>query len=153
MIEPKISPNLPRWIKDHLSRYLNTDGEDGYLWDASIGGGTGMIATLLLTTVGRKSGNTLTIPLIFGRTDNAYVVIASKGGANSHPAWYLNLMEQPHSSVQVKADAMAVQARMTDGAEREQLWKMMTDIYAPYDEYQAKTDRQIPVVVLEPIDY
>ena len=88
MIEPRISPDLPQWIKDHLTRYLNSNGEDGYLWDASFGGGTGMIATLLLTTVGRKSGNTLTIPLIFGKSANAYVVIASKGGAANHPAGF-----------------------------------------------------------------
>lgn len=151
MIEPRISPNLPDWIKDHLTRYLNSNGEDGYLWDATIGGGSGMIATLLLTTVGRKSGNILTIPLIFGEADGAYVVIASKGGAERHPAWYLNLTNDPNVTVQVKADRMDVRARVAEGEERERLWSMMRGIYAPYDDYQAKTSRQIPVVVLEPV--
>ncbi len=149
MPEPRISPTLPGWIRKHLTRYLETDGEDGYLWDSTVGGGKGMIATLLLSTTGRKSGETLTIPLIFGENDDAYVVIASKGGAPRHPAWYHNLMADPNVSVQVKADRFEARARIAEGEERERLWSMMNEIYPPYDEYQAMTDREIPVVVLD----
>lgn len=151
MLEPRISPNLPDWIHDHLSRYLATDGEEGYLWDSSIGGGEGMVTTLLLSTVGRKSGQTLTLPLIFGEANGACVVIASKGGAPAHPAWYLNLDANPEVTVQVKAKRMTCRARVAQGEEREQLWQMMNAIYAPYDSYQAATEREIPVVVLDPI--
>ncbi len=115
MPEPRISPTLPGWIRKHLTRYLETDGEDGYLWDSTVGGGKGMIATLLLSTTGRKSGETLTIPLIFGENDDAYVVIASKGGAPRHPAWYHNLMADPNVSVQVKADRFEARARIAEG--------------------------------------
>jgi deazaflavin-dependent oxidoreductase (nitroreductase family) len=149
MAEPSESQELPSWIKDHVSRYLSTGGEDGYLWDATIGGGKGMIATLLLTTVGRKSGKALTLPLIFGQSGSDYVVVASKGGSRAHPAWYLNLEANPQVQVQVKADKFTARARTATGAEREALWTKMAEIYGPYTDYQKKTERQIPVVVLK----
>jgi len=150
MAEPNESPDLPDWIKNHISRYVATDGADGYLWDASIGGGTGMVPTLLLTTIGRKSGKVLTLPLIFGRSGPNYVVVASKGGAPAHPAWYLNLQDKPEVRVQVKAEKFTALAHTADAAERSALWPMMVKIYGPYAQYQTKTDRQIPVVVLKP---
>ena len=136
------------WIQDHLARYLATNGTDGYLWDASVGGGKGMVPTLLLTTVGNKSGRVLTMPLIFGQSGSDYVVVASKGGAPTHPAWYLNLQAKPEVEVQVKAEKFKARARTAVGEERARLWTTMVAIYGPYAQYQAKTDRQIPVVVL-----
>jgi deazaflavin-dependent oxidoreductase (nitroreductase family) len=150
MAEPSESSKLPVWIKDHLSRYLATDGADGYLWDASLGGGEGLVPTLLLTTVGRKSGRELMLPLIFGRSGANYVVVASKGGALTHPAWYLNLQANPEVRVQVKAEKFTARAHTADREERAALWPQMVGIYAPYAQYQTKTDRQIPVVVLTP---
>jgi deazaflavin-dependent oxidoreductase (nitroreductase family) len=149
MAEQPQSSQLPDWIQNHLRRYTASDGADGYLWDASLGGGKGMIPTLLLTTVGRKSGRELTMPLIFGQSGDDYVVVASKGGAPAHPAWYLNLEADPAVRVQVKADKFTARARTAQGPERDALWKKMVAIYAPYELYQTKTDRQIPVVVLE----
>ena len=151
MAEPNKSQDLPAWIKDHLARYIATDGADGYLWDASLGGGKGLVPTLLLTTTGRKSGRELTLPLIFGRSGPNYVVVASKGGAPTHPAWYLNLQASPKIKVQVKAEKFTAQAHTADAAERATLWPIMVEIYGPYAEYQTKTDRQIPVVVLKPV--
>jgi deazaflavin-dependent oxidoreductase (nitroreductase family) len=149
MAESSGSRELADWIKDHLSRYIATNGEDGYLWDASLGGGKGMVPTLLLTTVGRKSGRDLTLPLIFGQSGSDYVVVASKGGAPAHPAWYLNLEAKPEVQVQVKADKFTAHAQTASGAERAALWTKMVAIYGPYADYQKKTDRQIPVVVLK----
>ncbi len=151
MAEPNKSAELPAWIKDHLRRYLATDGADGYLWDASLGGGKGLVPTLLLTTIGRKSGKVLTLPLIFGRSGANYVVVASKGGAPTHPAWYLNLQTNPEVQVQVKAEKFTARAHTAEGAERTALWRTMVEIYGPYEQYQTKTDRQIPVVVLTPV--
>jgi deazaflavin-dependent oxidoreductase (nitroreductase family) len=151
MAEPNKSRELPAWIKDHLTRYLATDGVDGYLWDASLGGGKGLVPTLLLTTTGRKSGSVLTLPLIFGRSGPDYVVVASKGGAPTHPAWYLNLQTNPEVEVQVKAEKFTARAHTAEGAERTALWRKMVEIYGPYEQYQTKTDRQIPVVVLKPV--
>jgi proline iminopeptidase len=151
MTEQRIADNLPDWIKEHLARYIATDGADGHLWDASIGGAEGMVATLLLTTVGRKSGLPLTIPLIYGRAGNGYCVIASKGGAPAHPAWLMNLRDNPRVHVQVAADKFEAVAREAEGEERERLWRQMVDIYAPYTQYQEATERKIPVVVLDPV--
>ena len=148
MAEPSGSKELPSWIKDHLDRYIATNGEDGYLWDASLGGGKGMIPTLLLTTVGRKSGRELTLPLIFGRSGEDYVVVASKGGAPEHPAWYLNLDANSKVKLQVKADKFAAQAHTANAQERARLWPKMVEIYGPYADYQKKTHREIPIVVL-----
>jgi deazaflavin-dependent oxidoreductase (nitroreductase family) len=140
---------LPDWIKNHISRYIASNGEDGYLWDASLGGGKGMVPTLLLTTVGRKSGRVLTLPLIFGRSGDDYVIVASKGGAPAHPAWYLNLQANPQVQLQVKAEKFTALAHTAEEGERAALWPKMVEIYAPYADYQAKTERQIPVVVLK----
>lgn len=148
MSEPSKSAHLPDWISQHLARYVATDGEDGYLWDASLGGGKGLVPTLLLTTVGRKSGKELTLPLIFGPSGPDYVIVASKGGAPEHPAWYLNLQANPRVRVQVKADKFAARARTANTAERASLWPKMVEIYAPYAQYQTKTAREIPVVIL-----
>lgn len=151
MAEPNKASELPDWIKNHVSRYLATDGADGYLMDASMGGGKGMVPTLLLTTIGRKSGTVYTLPLIFGRAGSDYVVVASKAGAPAHPAWYLNLEANPEVQVQVKAEKFTAHARTAQGAERAALWGKMVEIYGPYAQYQTKTDRQIPVVVLKPV--
>jgi len=151
MVETNKSSDLPDWIRNHLARYLATGGADGYLWDASLGGGKGLVPTLLLTTVGRKSGKVLTLPLIFGQSGRNYVVVASKGGAPAHPAWYLNLQANPEVEVQVKAEKFRARARTASGAERSELWSKMVEIYEPYTQYQTRTGRQIPIVVLEPI--
>jgi deazaflavin-dependent oxidoreductase (nitroreductase family) len=151
MPEQRIADGLPDWIQDHLQRYMNSDGADGHYWDAAGAGGEGLFPTLLLTTTGRKSGDSSTIPLIYGKTDRGYCVIASKGGAPAHPAWYLNLDADPDVHVQVAADKFSATPRVAEGEEREALWAQMVGIYAPYTDYQAATERKIPVVVLEPV--
>lgn len=141
---------LPGWIKEHLELYLR-DGEAGHYWDASLGGGEGMLSTLLLYTTGRKSGRQSVLPLIYRPTgDGGYCVIASKGGAPSHPAWYLNLAADPNVHVKIANQEFDAVARVAEGEERERLWNIMVAYYAPYTDYQAATHREIPVVVLEP---
>jgi deazaflavin-dependent oxidoreductase (nitroreductase family) len=130
--------------EEHVRRYIETDGEEGYIWRE---GST----ILLLTTTGRKSGKELTMPLIFGEDGGSQVLVASRGGAPEHPGWYLNLEANPEVGVQVKADRFRARARTTEGEERERLWKAMNEIWPYYDEYQTKTTRQIPVVVLDRI--
>lgn len=151
MDDIKIPENLPDWIRDHVALYLK-DGEAGHYWDAALGGGEGMLTTLLLFTTGRKSGKRSIIPLIYRPTgDGGYCVIASKGGAPAHPAWFLNLEANPGVQVQVANEKFDAVARVAQGAEREKLWQLMVDYYAPYTDYQAATQRQIPVVVLDPV--
>ncbi len=141
--------DLPKWIADHLQRYLETDGADGHMWDSAPVGGPGLIPTLLLTTTGRRSGKPIVMPLIYGEAGGNYVVVASKGGAPKHPGWYLNLAARSDVEVQILAKRFRATARTASGAERAELWKQMAAIYPPYNDYQAKTDREIPVVVLE----
>lgn len=138
-------------LRDHLARYLATDGEDGYLFDASSVGGEGLVPTLVLRTIGRKSGRELVLPLIFGEHNGNLVVVASKAGSPLHPAWFLNLQAKPEVDVQVKADRFKAKARITEGEERKRLWHMMVGVYSPYVSYQEATEREIPVVVLEKI--
>ncbi|HVV12809.1 nitroreductase family deazaflavin-dependent oxidoreductase [Amycolatopsis sp.] len=127
---------------EHVRRYEETDGEVGHDWN-------GGVPTLVLTTVGRKTGQERKFALIYQEVDGAYVIVASKGGADKHPGWYLNLQAQPEVKVQVKADRFTARARTAEGDERARLWKKMAAVWPDYDNYQAKTEREIPVVVLE----
>jgi len=135
------TPALPAWIAEHLAKYQATDGADGHLWNG--------VPTLLLTTTGRKSGEARTLPLIYGRDGDRYVIVASRGGAPDHPGWYKNLVAQPRVRLQVAADKFAARASSAQGAERSRLWQTMTKIWPAYDDYQRKTTREIPVVILE----
>lgn len=141
-------PQVPGWIRRHLEEYA-ANPERARLFDASAVGGHPDTPTLLLTTRGRRTGRVLTMPLIYGEFDGAYVVIASKGGAPAHPGWFHNLSAEPNVGIQVGAKKFAVAARVAEGDERARLWEGMTKIYPPYLEYQENTDRVIPVVVLE----
>ena len=151
MSEFTVPIHLPDWIQDHVRRYLESAGEDGHMWDSSIRGGPGLVPTLLLVTKGRRSGNLMTLPLIYGETEGGYVIVASRGGAPTHPAWHLNLLAQPEVRVQVAAERFSAKARTTSGQERTRLWEQMVGIFPPYTEYQERTSREIPVVVLQPL--
>jgi proline iminopeptidase len=140
---------LPKWIQDHMTAYLTTDGAAGHWYDASAKGGPKIVASLLLTTIGRKSGTELQLPLFYGESPDGRVIVASKGGAPEHPAWYLNLEANPNVKVQVGADKYAARARTVTGAKRAELWALMGKVWPFYDDYQKKTPREIPVVVLE----
>jgi deazaflavin-dependent oxidoreductase (nitroreductase family) len=104
---------------------------------------------LLLTTTGRKSGEPRTTPLIYAPHGDAYTIVASKGGADAPPAWYLNLVENPEVEVQVKGDRFKARARTAGAEEKPQMWRAMVAEWPDYDDYQQKTEREIPVVVLE----
>lgn len=140
---------LPKWIADHIHLYLS-DPEKAHLWDASLGGGIGKIPTLLLITKGARTGAERMLPLIYKKIDGKFVIIASKGGAPSHPGWFRNLEAHPDCEIRVASDAFKVRARVAEGEERERLWQEMVALYAPYTQYQERTERRIPVVVLEP---
>lgn len=117
-----------------------------------IGGKFRGAPVLLLTTTGRKTGRKWTTPLIYGlygRDDDRLVLIASFGGSDRHPAWWLNLRASKRGTVQLGRGAFDVVPREADGAERERLWAEMVQLYPGYDAYATKTSRRIPVVVLE----
>ncbi|MEQ4203781.1 nitroreductase family deazaflavin-dependent oxidoreductase [Actinopolymorpha sp. B17G11] len=130
------------WVAAHTKEYLDSDGEKGHIWyrDAP---------TLLLTVTGRKTGQRRRTPLIYGRDGDDYLVVASKGGSDTPPEWYLNLRAHPDVEVQVGNEHFQARARDAAPEEKPRLWATMAAIWPDYDEYQKKTDRQIPVIVLE----
>ena len=115
-----------------------------------IGGSMKQAPILLLTTKGRTTGKMRTTPLIYGRDDDNFVILASVGGADCNPSWFYNLKGQK-AEVQIGREKWRVKARVADGEERDRLWAQMVEIWPDYAEYQKKTTRQIPVVVLEQI--
>jgi deazaflavin-dependent oxidoreductase (nitroreductase family) len=132
---------MPLFGQEHVERYQATDGREGHDWEGT--------QTLLLTTVGRRSGNPHTTPLIYAPHGDAYMIVASKGGADEPPAWYLNLAENPEVEVQVKGDRFGARARTASGEEKPEMWRTMAVEWPDYDAYQQRTEREIPVVVLE----
>ncbi|MFI6522761.1 nitroreductase family deazaflavin-dependent oxidoreductase [Spirillospora sp. NPDC050679] len=129
-------------VAEHIARYLRTDGADGHM-EAGV-------TNLLLTTVGRRSGTLRRTGLFYGEDDGRYVLIGSSfSGGPRHPSWYLNLLDHPEAQVQIKGERFLVRARTAEGAERARLWRLMADRWPAYDRYQARSSREIPVVVLE----
>ncbi len=129
------------WQAEHARRYIETNGEDGHIWNG--------VPTLLLTTTGKRSGNPYTTPLIYGEDGGRYLVVASRGGAAENPQWYRNLAALPEVEVQVRADRFKARARTATPEEKPALWRLMAGIWPAYDEYQTRTTRDIPVIVLE----
>ncbi len=127
---------------EHVKAYLETDGKVGHDWRNDS-------PTLILTTTGRKSGEERLNALIYGKHGDDPVVVASRGGAPKHPGWYANLRENPDVQVQIWGDKFPARARTATAEERAELWPQMTGLWPPYDDYQEKTDREIPVVILE----
>ncbi|WP_431913000.1 nitroreductase/quinone reductase family protein [Nonomuraea jabiensis] len=129
-------------VAEHVRRYLATDGRDGYL--------EGGMTNLVLTVKGRKSGRWLRTGLFFGEDDGHYVLIASGSAVtHTHPAWYLNVVANPEVGVQILGERFTARARTAEGPERARLWRMMTELAPVYRTYEARSRRQIPVVVLE----
>lgn len=127
---------------EHVRTYQATDGAQGYHWRGT--------TILLLTTTGAKSGEPRTAPLIHRTDGDDFVVVASKGGAAEHPAWFTNLEQDPDAVVQVLGEELPVRMTVAGGTERARLWDAMVEVWPAYEDYQAKTDREIPVVVLKP---
>ncbi len=127
----------------HVERYLASDGADGFNDNSHAA------PTLLLTTIGRRSGNEIVTPLYYGEHAGTYIVIASYAGSDSHPKWYLNLQADPNVRVQIKGESFTALARAANDAEKARLWPIMADAYPFYNDYLAATDRDIPLVILE----
>jgi deazaflavin-dependent oxidoreductase (nitroreductase family) len=125
----------------HVARYEETDGAEGHIWNGA--------PCLVLTTKGAKSGETRKHALIFGQDGDRYLIVASMGGAPKHPQWYRNLSANPEVHVQVLGDKFAATARTAAPDEKARLWPTMTAVWPSYDAYQERTERDIPVVILE----
>ena len=128
--------------KEHVERCEATDGKEGHDWQNGA-------PVLILTTTGRSSGEERKTPLIYQEHNGDYLIVASKGGHDQPPAWYLNLQADPGAKAQVWGDRFEVRARDADAEEKADMWSKMTTVWPDYDKYQESTERDIPVVVLE----
>ena len=141
--QPELRTNTDTSLlgEEHVRAYRETDGETGYIWNG--------VTTLLMTMTGRKSGEPRTIPIIFTQVGDKQVIIASKGGAPKHPVWYLNICANPNVEIQIKGDKFKATARTAESPEREELWAEAVKNWPNYEVYQSRTERKIPVVVIE----
>jgi deazaflavin-dependent oxidoreductase (nitroreductase family) len=128
------------WQRQHTEEYVASNGANGHHWRGT--------TTLLLTTLGRRSGKARRTPLIYGRDGDRYLVVASKGGSAHHPEWYLNLSTNPRVRLQIGADVFDAEARTATPDEKARLWPIVTERWPAYDDYQANTERDIPLVII-----
>jgi deazaflavin-dependent oxidoreductase (nitroreductase family) len=142
MAEQEVLDSATGWVAEHTRKYVETDGAEGHEWRG--------VKTLVLTTKGRRSGKLRRNALIYGQDGDRYLVVASKGGAPTHPLWFRNLEADPNVHVQVGAEKFSARARIPSPEEKARLWPIMSAVWPAYDDYQAKTERAIPVVILEP---
>jgi len=136
---------------EHVRNYLETDGRTGYIRDMTSSGGSETMLHLILRTVGRKSGRVILVPLTYAAWADEYVLVASKGGYDKHPAWFLNLIARSDVEWQVLGKRFTGAWRVAEGEERERLWEYVSVYYRGYADYQARTARELPVVVLTPM--
>ncbi|GAA3227122.1 nitroreductase family deazaflavin-dependent oxidoreductase [Dactylosporangium siamense] len=129
------------WVAKHIRTYVDSGGAKGHLYQG--------LPTLLITVRGRRSGVLRRTALIYGRAGDDLVVVASNGGSDGHPAWYLNLRDTPQVDLQVGTERFAARARTATADERPALWQAMVTIFPRYEQYRAAAAREIPVVVLE----
>lgn len=145
MINSKIVDSPVGWVQDHIRSYIETNGQEGHIWRG--------VPTLLLTTTGRKSGQLRRTALIYGRDGDEFVIVGSKGGAPKNPLWYENLVANPTVTIQVGAEVFDCRASTYEehgsaADHRQKIWDLMVAIWPGFAEYQAKTDRRIPLVRL-----
>jgi F420H(2)-dependent quinone reductase len=136
-------PLLRRLMGGHTTLYRATNGLIGHRTP-------GLPPALLLDHVGAKSGTHRTSPLVYGRDGANFVLVASKGGYPKNPAWFHNLLAHPDTAVQVGSRRRDVHARVATLEERARLWALMLGVYGGYADYQRRTEREIPLVILEP---
>ncbi|MDP9844404.1 nitroreductase/quinone reductase family protein [Streptosporangium lutulentum] len=139
--DEEVLDNPTAWVAKHIRTYIETDGRKGHLYNG--------MTTLLLSTRGRRSGLLRRTALIYGQDGDRYLLVASNGGSANHPAWYLNLSDDPGVEIQVGPDKFAARARTATAEEKPELWRKMAEIFPTYDSYQAKAGREIPLVIIE----
>ncbi|WP_328877491.1 nitroreductase family deazaflavin-dependent oxidoreductase [Streptomyces sp. NBC_00299] len=145
-LDGEYEPSPTKWVRDQVELYENSGGTEGTTLM-----NTGL-PVILLTTRGAKSGKIRKTPLMRVEHDGRYAAVASLGGAPKHPVWYHNVKGDPHVELQDGPVKRDMKAREITGAEKDEWWERAVEAYPPYAEYQQKTDRVIPVFVLEPLD-
>jgi deazaflavin-dependent oxidoreductase (nitroreductase family) len=140
------------WMSEHRENYLRSGGTRGHIMDITAVGGHPFTTHCLIKYRGRKSGKIFITPLIYGDIAGEVVIVASKGGADTHPAWYLNIRDGEHVAFQIATEAFRATWREPQGEERAKIWNFMVDVFPSYARYQASTTRQIPLVMMKAAD-
>ncbi len=140
-LQGEYEPSPSQWAADQVSTYERSGGTEGNTMQS--------VPVIILHTRGRHSGKARKAPLMRVEHDGTYAAIASLGGAPTHPVWYLNLVADPHVAVQDGPDVVDHQARVASGAERDAWWARAVEVWPDYASYQKKTERVIPVVLLD----
>lgn len=146
-----IGDDRDSWADEHLKTYLSSGGARGHILDLSSVGGHELTTHCLVKVNGRNSGKVYVKPLIYGNVFGEIVVVGSKGGADTHPEWYLNILHSETVGVQIATEAFEATWREPEAEERHQVWSYMTHLFPPYLGYQLSTERHIPLVMLKPI--
>lgn len=139
------------WAQEHLETYLRSGGAQGHILDLTSIGGHVVTTHCLIKVVGRNSGRVYVKALIYGNVGGEIVIVGSKGGADTHPEWYLNILHSDTVAVQIATEAFEATWREPKAEERHRVWEYMTHLFPPYLGYQTSTERHIPVVMLKPI--
>lgn len=147
----KIRDARMAWMIQHREMYLRSGGAQGHIMDLTAVGAHSFGTHCLIKYAGRKSGKVFITPLCYGAIGGEVVIVASKGGADEHPAWYLNIRDSKEVEFQIATQAFGASWREPIGDERKKVWDFMVDCYPFYANYQASTQRQIPIVMLKPI--
>ena len=137
------------WVSEHRESYLSSGGAEGHIMDITVVGGRSFATHCLVKYVGRKSGKVFITPLCYADIGGEVVVCASKGGADHHPNWYLNIIEQPELDIQIATQAYRATWREPDGAEREKIWNFFIECHPFYADYQASTSRILPLLLIK----
>ena len=140
------------WVSEHREKYLKSGGAEGHIEDLTAVNGHSMGTHLLLKYIGRKSGKVFITPLCYADIGGEVIICASKGGADSHPAWYLNLAARPEVEFQIATQAFRGTWREADGANRDKLFAFIAECFPFYNDYQGWTDRVLPVIALKPVE-
>ena len=140
------------WAAEHRLSYLRSGGAEGHIMDITPVGGRSFATHCLVKYVGRKSGKIFITPLCYADIGGEVVICASKGGADHHPAWYLNLIESPEVEFQIATQAFRGTWREPEGAERDKIWNFFTDCHPFYADYQQTTKRILPLVLMKAVE-
>lgn len=146
-----VSASRRDWATEHREMYLRSGGVRGHIMDITAAGGRSFATHCMIKYSGRKSGKVFITPLCYGDIGGEVVIVASKGGADSHPAWYLNIRDSVEIEFQIATQAFRATWREPEGAEHEKVWAFMVDSFPFYADYQASTERRIPLVMLKAI--
>jgi deazaflavin-dependent oxidoreductase (nitroreductase family) len=140
------------WGAMHREMYLQSGGAEGHIMDITAVGGRFFATHCMIKYTGRKSGKTFVTPLCYADIGGEVVICASKGGADHHPAWYLNLIETPEVEFQIATQAFRGTWREPVGAEREKVWAFFNDCHPFYANYQSSTSRILPLVMMKAVE-